>query len=76
MAKKIVTLSFSHVVNIIYSCFVIIYCCVLICYLYTIVQTKVTTNKDIYIYISNTLWKISEMKTGASPSYLSIQLKS
>ena len=27
------------------------YCCTLICYMYTIVLTKVTKNKDIYIYI-------------------------
>ena len=41
--------SLSHVVNIVYNCCVIIYCCTLICYLYTIVLTKVTRNKDIYI---------------------------
>jgi hypothetical protein len=40
-------LSFPHVVNIVYSCFVIMYCCNLICYLYTIVLKKVTRNKDI-----------------------------
>ncbi len=28
------------------------YCCTLICYMYTIVLTNVTKNKDIYIYIS------------------------
>ena len=38
-------------INIVYSCFVIMYCCTLICYMYTIVLTKVTKNKDIYIYI-------------------------
>ena len=47
--------SLSHFVNIDYSCFLIMYCIVsycvlcmyLICYLYTIVLTKVTRNKDI-----------------------------
>ena len=47
--------SLSHFVNIYYSCFLIMYCIVsycvlcmyLICYLYTIVLTKVTRNKDI-----------------------------
>jgi len=43
---KNVTLSLSPVVNIVYSCFVIMYCCNLICYLYTTVLTKVTKNKD------------------------------
>ena len=48
--------SLSHFVDIVYSCFLIMYCIVsycvlclyLICYLYTIVSTKVTRNKDIY----------------------------
>ena len=48
--------SLSHFVNIVYSCFLIMYCIVsycvlclyLICYLYTNVSTKVTRNKDIY----------------------------
>jgi hypothetical protein len=52
--------SLSHFVNIVYNCFLIMYCIVsycvlcmnLICYLYTNVSTKVTRNKDIYIYIS------------------------
>ena len=47
--------SLSHFVNIVYSCFLIMYCIVsycvlclyLICYLYTIVLTKDTRNKDI-----------------------------
>ena len=47
--------SLSHFVNIVFSCFRSMYCivsyCVLcmyiICYLYTIVLTKVTRNKDI-----------------------------
>ena len=47
--------SLSHFVNIVYSCFLIMYCIVsycvlclyLICYLYTNVSTKVTRNKDI-----------------------------
>ena len=51
--------SLSHLVNIVYNCFLIMYCiisyCVLcmylICYLYTIVLTKVTRNKDIHKYI-------------------------
>ena len=51
--------SLSHFVDIVCSCFLIMYCIVfycvlclyLICYLYTIVSTKVTRNKDIYIYI-------------------------
>jgi hypothetical protein len=50
------SLSLSHFVNIVYSCFLIMHCIVsycvlciyLICYLYTIVLTKVTRNKDIY----------------------------
>ena len=37
----------SHVVNIVYNCSVIMYCFNLICYLYAIVLTKVTRNKDI-----------------------------
>ena len=49
--------SLSHFVDIVYSCFLIMYCIVsycalclyLICYLYTNVSTKVTRNKDIYI---------------------------
>ena len=49
--------SLSHFVNIVYSCFLIMFCIVsycvlclyLICYLYTNVSTKVyTRNKDIY----------------------------
>jgi hypothetical protein len=48
--------SLSQFVDIVYSCFLIMYCIVsycvlclyLICYLYTIVSTKVTRNKDIY----------------------------
>ena len=49
--------SLSHFVDIVYSCFLIMYCIVsycilclyLICYLYTNVSTKVyTRNKDIY----------------------------
>ena len=48
--------SLSHFVNIVYNCFLIMYCIVsycvlclyLICYLYTNVSTKVTRNKDIY----------------------------
>jgi hypothetical protein len=28
-----------------------IYCCIFICYLYTIVLTEATRNKDIYIYV-------------------------
>ena len=59
MAEKNVTLSLSHFVDIVYSCFLIMYCIVsycvlcmyLICYLYSNVSTKVTRNKDIYIYI-------------------------
>jgi hypothetical protein len=51
--------SLSHFVDIVYSCFLIMYCIVsycvlclyLICYLYTNVSTMVTRNKDIYIYI-------------------------
>ena len=57
MAKKCNSL--SHVVSIVYSCFLIMYCimsyCVLcmylICDLYTIVLTKVTRNKDIYMQV-------------------------
>ena len=53
--------SFSHFVDIVYSCFLIMYCIVsycvlclyLICYLYTNVSTKVTRNKDILIWLSN-----------------------
>ena len=53
MAKNV---TLFHFVNIVYSCFLIMYCIVtycvlcmyLICYLYTIVLTKVTRNKDIY----------------------------
>ena len=53
------SLSLSHFLNIVFSRFLIMYCIVsycvlcmyLICYLYTIVLTKVTRNKDIYIYI-------------------------
>ena len=49
--------SLSHFVNIVYNCFLIMFCIVsycvlclyLICYLYTNVSTKVTRNKDIYI---------------------------
>ena len=49
--------SLSHFVNIVDSYFLIMYCIVsycvlcmyLICYLYTIVLTKVTRNKDIYM---------------------------
>ena len=52
--------SLSHFVDIVYSCFLIMFCivfyCVLclysICYLYTIVSTKVTRNKDIYNELS------------------------
>ena len=48
--------SLSHFVNIVYNCFLIMYCIVsycvlclyLICYLYTNISTKVTRNKDIY----------------------------
>ena len=48
--------SLSHFVNIVYNCFLIMYCIVfycvlcmyLICYLYTNVSTKATRNKDIY----------------------------
>ena len=48
--------SLSHFVDIVYSCFLIMYCIVsycvlclyLICYLYTNVSTKATRNKDIY----------------------------
>ena len=48
--------SLSQFVDIVYSCFLIMYCIVsycvlclyLICYLYTNVSTKVTRNKDIY----------------------------
>ena len=51
--------SLSHFVDIVYNCFLIMYCIVsyrvlclyLICYLYTIVLTKVTRNKDIYTKI-------------------------
>ena len=51
--------SLSHFVNIVYNCFLIMYCIVsycvlclyLICYLYTIVLTKDTRNKDIYTKI-------------------------
>ena len=50
--------SLSQFVDIVYSCFLIMYCIVsycvlcmyLICYLYTNVSTKVTRNKDIYIF--------------------------
>ena len=57
------SLSLSHFLNIVFSRFLIMYCIVsycvlcmyLICYLYTIVLTKVTRNKDIYIYIY--IWK-------------------
>jgi hypothetical protein len=55
MAEKSKSLSLSHFVNIVYtsSCFLIMYCIVsycvlcmyLICYLYTIILTKVTRNK-------------------------------
>ena len=53
--------SLSQFVDIVYNCFLIMYCIVsycvlcmyLICYLYTNVSTKVTRNKDIYIYISH-----------------------
>ena len=49
--------SLSQFVDIVYSCFLIMYCIVsycvlclyLICYLYTNVSTKVTRNKHIYI---------------------------
>ena len=50
MAEKCnsLSLSLSHFVNIVYSCFLIMpYCCNLICYLFTIVLTKVIRNKDI-----------------------------
>ena len=48
--------SLSQFVDIVYSCFLIMYCIVsycvlclyLICYLYTNESTKVTRNKDIY----------------------------
>ena len=52
--KKNVTLSLSHVVNIVYtcSCFIIMYCCTYICFLYTIVLTKVTRNTEMY----NKMW--------------------
>ena len=51
--------SLSHFVDIIYCCFLIMCCLVLyfalclylICYLYSNVSTKVTRNKDIYMYI-------------------------
>ena len=51
--------SLSQFVDIVYSCFLIMYCIVsycvlclyLICYLYTNVSTKVTRNKDIYIFL-------------------------
>ena len=51
--------SLSHFVNIVYNCFLIMYCIVsycvlclyLICYLYTNVSTKVTRNKDTHVYI-------------------------
>ena len=54
MAKKCNSLSLSYFVNIVYSCFFIMYCIVsycvlcmyLICYMYTNVSTKVTRNKD------------------------------
>ena len=57
MAEKFNSL--SHFVDIVYSCFLIMYCIVsycvsclyLICYLYTNVSTTVTRNKDIYIKI-------------------------
>ena len=50
--------SLSQFVDIVYSCFLLMYCIVsycvlcmyLICYLYTNVSTKVTRNKDIYIF--------------------------
>ena len=55
MAEKFKSLSLSHFVNIVYtsSCFLIMYCIVsycvlcmyLICYLYTIILTKVTRDK-------------------------------
>ena len=59
LAEKYNSLSLSHFLNIVFSRFLIMYCIVsycvlcmyLICYLYTIVLTKVTRNKDIYIYI-------------------------
>ena len=47
MAEKCNSVSLSCW-NIVYSSFVIMYCCNLICYLYTIVLIKVTRNKDIY----------------------------
>ena len=57
LAEKCNSLSLSHFVNIVHNGFLIMYCIVsycvlcmyLICYLYTIVLTKVTRNKDIYI---------------------------
>ena len=58
--------SLSHFVNIVYSCFLIMYCipsyCVLcmylICYLYTNVSTKVTRYKDIYKKITIQFFRI------------------
>ena len=49
--------SLSHFVNIVYSCFLIMYCIVsyyvlclyLICYLYTNVSTKVTRNNIVLL---------------------------
>ena len=58
--------SLSHFVNIVYNCFLIMYCIVsycalclyLICYLYTNVSTKVTRNKDIYKKITIQFFRI------------------
>ena len=58
--------SLSHFVNIVYNCFLIMYCIVsycvlclyLICYLYTNVSTKVTRNKHIYKKITIQFFRI------------------
>ena len=58
--------SLSHFVNIVFSCFLIMYCIVsycvlclyLICYLYTNVSTKVTRYKDIYKKITIQFFRI------------------
>ena len=57
----------SRVVN---SCFVIMYCCTLICYLYTIVLTKVTKNKDIHVFRINILFTIFTQTKAVSNKFV------
>jgi hypothetical protein len=75
-------LSISHFVNIVYSCFVIMYCCNSICYLYTIAFTKVIRNKDIcdtfntfFVNVANDIGKDVIFDGNSHPSILKISAK-